>query len=126
MPIATIGFQLRNGVEPIGVLAGYLPEDRQSLGYAAHMVWRNPYVDPDEPPRFRVPRNVESVRIATCQFQARAVQSFEEFVRNVEYFVDVASDYRADFIVFPELFTLQLLAYEKEQDRKSTRLNSSH
>src|SRR3546814_18334071 len=33
---------------------------------------------------------------------------------NVEYFVDVASDYRSDFIVFPELFTLQLLAYEKE------------
>jgi predicted amidohydrolase/predicted N-acetyltransferase YhbS len=110
----TIGFQLRNGFEPIGVLADYLPQDRQSLGFAAHMVWRNPYVDPDEPPRFRVPRDVESVRIATCQFQARAVQSFEEFVRNVEYFVDVASDYRADFIVFPELFTLQLLAYEKE------------
>src|SRR3546814_12780939 len=78
------------------------------------MVWRNPYVDPDEPPRFRVPRDVESVRIATCQFQARAVKSFEEFIHNVEYFVDVASDYRSDFIVFPELFTFQLLAYEKE------------
>ena len=77
------------------------------------MVWRNPYVDPSEPVKFRVPRDVESVRIATCQFQARAVTSFEEFIHNVEYFVDVASDYRADFIVFPELFTLQLLAFEQ-------------
>ena len=110
----TIGFQLRNGFEPIGILKAYLPEDKQSAGFAAHMVWRNPYVDPDEPPKFRVPRDVESVRLATCQFQARAVKNFEEFVHNVEYFVDIASDYRSDFIVFPELFTLQLLAYEKE------------
>ena len=109
-----IGFQVRNGFEPIGVLKAYLPEDKQSAGFAAHMVWRNPYVDPDEPPKFRVPRDVESVRLATCQFQARAVKNFEEFVHNVEYFVDIASDYRSDFIVFPELFTLQLLAYEKE------------
>jgi hypothetical protein len=43
------------------------------------------------------------------------VKSFDEFVGNVEYFVDVASDYRADFVVFPELFTLQLLAFEKRE-----------
>ena len=110
-----IGFQLRNGFEPIGILKRYLPEDRASAGNAVHMVWYNPYVDPDEPPKFRVPRDVESVRLATCQFQARAVASFEEFIRNVEYFVDVASDYRSDFIVFPELFTLQLLAFEKRE-----------
>ena len=110
----TLGFQLRNGFEPIGALKDYLPEDKASKGYAAHLVWRNPYVDPDEPVRFRVPRDVESVRVATCQLQMRAVKDFEEFIANIEYFVDVAADYRADFIVFPELFTLQLLAFEKE------------
>jgi predicted amidohydrolase len=108
-----VGFQIKNGFEPIGILDRYLPEDKASGGFAAHMVWRNPYIDPDTPPEFKVRRDVESVRIATCQFQARAVASFEEFIRNVEYFVEVASDYRADFIVFPELFTLQLLAFEK-------------
>jgi hypothetical protein len=77
------------------------------------MVWRNPYIDPNAPPEFKVRRDVESVRVATCQFQARAVKNFEEFVGNVEYFVEVAADYRADFVVFPELFTLQLLAFEK-------------
>lgn len=109
-----IGFQLANGFTPIGVLKDYLPFDRASGGFAAHMVWRNPYVDPNEPPAFRVPRGVESVRLATVQFQARAVKDFDEFVRNVEYFVDVAADYRSDFVVFPELFTMSLLSFETE------------
>ena len=107
-----VAFQLRNGFEPIGILENYLPEDARSGGHAAHLVWRNPYVDPDEPPAYRVPRDVESVRIATCQLQMRAVADFDEFIRNIEYFVDVAADYRADFILFPELMTLQLLAFE--------------
>lgn len=107
-----IGFQLRNGFTPIGVLHKYLPFDKASGGFAAHMVWRNPYVNPNEPPAFRVPRDVESVRLATVQLQARAVKSFDEFVHNIEYFVDVAADYRADFVVFPELFTMSLLSFE--------------
>jgi predicted amidohydrolase/GNAT superfamily N-acetyltransferase len=110
-----IGFQLANGFRPIGVLPAYLPFDKPSEGYAAHMVWRNPYVDPNEPPSFRVPRDVESVRLATVQLQARAVKDFAEFVRQVEYFVDVAADYRADFVVFPELFTMSLLSFETEK-----------
>ncbi|PSJ42995.1 nitrilase-related carbon-nitrogen hydrolase [Allosphingosinicella deserti] len=109
-----IGFQLANGFTPIGVIPNYLPFDKASEGYAAQMVWRNPYVDPDEPAAFRVPRGVESVRLATVQLQARAVKDFAEFVQNVEYFVDVAADYRADFVVFPELFTMSLLSFETE------------
>ena len=86
-------FQLANGFEPIGVLRNYLPEDVRSRGHAVQMVWRNPFVDQEESPRFRVPRDVESVRIATCQLQARAVKDFDEFIGQVEYFVDVAADY---------------------------------
>jgi predicted amidohydrolase/GNAT superfamily N-acetyltransferase len=110
-----IGFQLANGFQPIGVLHAYLPFDKPSGGHAAHMVWRNPYVDPNEPASFRVPRGVESVRLATVQLQARAVKDFAEFVRQVEYYVDVAADYRADFVVFPELFTMSLLSFETEK-----------
>ncbi|MDP2764058.1 MAG: Glu/Leu/Phe/Val dehydrogenase dimerization domain-containing protein, partial [Brevundimonas sp.] len=57
----------------------------------------------------------ETVRVATVQLQARKVSSFEEFISNIEYFVDVTSDYRSDFVVFPELFTLQLLSLEKKK-----------
>lgn len=33
----------------------------------------------------------------------------------VAYFVDVVADYKGDFVVFPELFTLQLLSMESQQ-----------
>jgi predicted amidohydrolase/ribosomal protein S18 acetylase RimI-like enzyme len=108
-------FQLANGFEPLGVLKNYLPEDVRSRGHAVHMIWRNPFVDQEESPKFRVPRHVESVRIATCQLQARAVKDFDEFIGQVEYFVDVAADYEADFILFPEMFTLMLLSAEEEE-----------
>ncbi|MGB3722445.1 MAG: carbon-nitrogen hydrolase family protein [Pacificimonas sp.] len=111
----TLGFQIKNGFQPIGVLENYLPEDEPSGGHAAHMIWRNPYVDPDEAKEFRVQRGVRGVRLATVQLQARAVKDFDEFVHNVEYFVDVAADYGADFVVFPELFTLSLLSFETKK-----------
>jgi predicted amidohydrolase len=79
------------------------------------MVWRNPFVEEGDVKTSALALGVESVRIACCQFQARAVKEFDEFIRNVEYFVDIAADYRSDFILFPELFTLQLLSFEKDE-----------
>ncbi len=38
----TLSFQLSNDFEVIGLLRGYVPSDYDSLGYAAHLVWRNP------------------------------------------------------------------------------------
>lgn len=108
-------FQLANGFEPLGILENYLPEDVRSRGHAVHMIWRNPFVDQEQDSRFRVPRDVESVRVATCQLQARAVKDFDEFIGQVEYFVDVAADYEADFILFPEMFTLMLLSAEPRE-----------
>ncbi|SHN60488.1 bifunctional GNAT family N-acetyltransferase/carbon-nitrogen hydrolase family protein [Erythrobacter sanguineus] len=108
-------FQLANGFEPQGILPKYLPEDKASRGNAVRMIWRNPYVDSDAPPKHRLPRDVESVRIATCQLQARAVSGFDEFMKQIEYFVDVAADYEADFIVFPEMFTVMLLSAEPSE-----------
>ena len=110
-----IRFQLANGFTPVAVMEDYLPSDSKSLGHAALMVWHNPYVEADKPKSFRLPRGVESVRVATCQLQARAVKDFDEFLNNIDYFVDIAADYRSDFILFPELFTLQLLSYEETE-----------
>ncbi|MGF1544898.1 MAG: GNAT family N-acetyltransferase [Parvularculaceae bacterium] len=105
-----VNFHLREGFSPIGVLKAYHPDDKASRGCAAHMVWRNPLaeeIDAKSPLSYA---QKDIVRVATVQFQARLVSNFEEFVSNVEYFVDVCADYRCDFVVFPELFTLQLLA----------------
>ena len=43
------------------------------------------------------------------------VADFDEFARQCEYFVDVASDYKCDFILFPELFSMQLLSFLKAE-----------
>ena len=42
-------------------------------------------------------RGLQTVRVAAVQYQQRALASFEEFAKQVEYFVDVVADYKADF-----------------------------
>jgi predicted amidohydrolase/GNAT superfamily N-acetyltransferase len=107
---------LRNGFELLGILRDYLPEDTESLGHAAHLAWRNPQVaqeskgDRSE----KTNRLPDTVRMATVQYELRRVSSFAQFQQFVEYFVDVVADYGADFVTFPELFTLQLLSLEEE------------
>ncbi|MBD8526253.1 carbon-nitrogen hydrolase family protein [Pseudomarimonas arenosa] len=113
----TLSFQLRNGFELIGVLQGYLPSDKESLGFAAHLVWRNPN-RAEHPVVAEVQRRghlPDVVRVATVQYQQRRIAAYEDFATQVEYFVDVAADYDADFVVFPELFTLQLLSVENKK-----------
>ena len=110
-----VNFHLRAGFEPIGVLKNYHQDDKESGGCATHMVWRNPYAEDIETKSKLAYGQKESVRVATVQFKARRVSSFEEFISNVEYFVDVCADYRADFTVFPEMFTLQLLALDQKK-----------
>lgn len=110
----TINFHLANGFEPVGVLHAYDKDDVQSAGLATHMVWRNPRLPDEQVGKGRNDQLApqETVRVATVQFQMRGISNKDEFRRQVEYFVDVASDYRADFVVFPENFTLQLLSLE--------------
>lgn len=111
-----ITFQIRQGFQVLGILNDYLPADRESMGCAIHMVWNNPEVMAQEA---AVSRNgghgVESIRVAAVQYLQRPINSFEEFEEIITYFVDVVHDYRCDFVLFPELFTLQLLSIEKEK-----------
>lgn len=112
-----LSFQLRNGFEAIGVLPRYIPDDHESLGYAVHLLWRNREVpdaaDGPVAPTYEAQRK-DTVRVATIQYLQRRVETFEEFLGIVEYFVDTVSDYKADFAVFPEMFSLQLLSMDEE------------
>lgn len=103
-------FQLRNGFELIGLLENYLPSDKASRGYATHMLWRNPatlkYTQSSGSPS----RRPATVRVATVQYQQRAISSFEEFAQISTYFVSTVAENRSDFVLFPELFTVQLLS----------------
>lgn len=111
-----LGFQIRNGFEPIGILEKYLPTDKESRGFAVHMIWRNSLNTAKENKvKQQRGRRSGAVRVSCVQFQVRKVNTFEEFIQQVEYFVDIASDYKADFVVFPELYTLALLSAENKK-----------
>lgn len=114
-----LNFQIRNGFEVIGLLKRYNAADRESLGHAAHLLWRNPKVAADAQVQGMLHTSgghlPDRVRVGTVQYQLRQISTFEEFAHQVEYFVDVVSDYNADFIVFPEMFTLQLLSIDNKK-----------
>lgn len=46
-----LSFQLHEGFNFCGTISGYIPEDRESLGYAALIVWLNPRYNPKKPTR---------------------------------------------------------------------------
>jgi predicted amidohydrolase/GNAT superfamily N-acetyltransferase len=109
-PVLT--FQVQNGFVVKRVLKNYLEDDQESCGYATLMEWVNL--------EFRQAaqrRKVTStpVRICCVQYKMRKIDSFDQFATQVEYFVDVASDYKSDFVLFPELLTTQLLSFVDEK-----------
>ena len=99
--------QLSNGFALKGLIPNYLPEDVDSTGYATFLEWTNlDYVSKAQEKL----QAVTNVRLCLVQYMMRRIESFEEFTKQVEFIVDVGSDYKADFVVFPELFTTQLLS----------------
>jgi predicted amidohydrolase/GNAT superfamily N-acetyltransferase len=100
--------QISNGFVLKGLIPDYFPSDSESRGYATYLEWSNfDYVAPHRQQRMHPS---SPVRLAAVQYQMRRITAFDEFARQCEFFVDVASDYRADFVCFPELFTTQLLS----------------
>jgi len=110
-----LAFQMKAGFEPAMALPDYAPEDRESGGHAALMVWHNPYHDPATADQPVTRANPDVVRVAAVQMLARTLSKPDEFYAQVDYFVNIAAEYGADFVVFPEHFTLQLLSCEAEE-----------
>lgn len=68
----------------------------------------------------------DRVRIACCQLEMRA-GAWSELAARLNYFVASAADYRADFILFPELFTLALAgAGDKLSAQQALDLSTDH
>ena len=113
--------QLSNGFVLKGIIPGYFPSDTESRGYATYLEWTNlDYVAPDKRQQLR---RSSPVRLSAVQYQMRRIATFEEFAKQCEFFVDVSSDYTADFLLFPELFTTQLLSMIRaERPGRSARL----
>ena len=100
--------QLSNGFVLKRLIPDYFPSDSDSRGFATFLEWTNLDHVPDPQRRFQ---RVSIVRICTVQYQLRTISSFDEFVRQCEFFVDTASEAKGDFVLFPELHTTQLLSF---------------
>jgi predicted amidohydrolase len=68
---------------------------------------------------------VRNVRVAAVQYQMRPITTFDEFAQQCEFFIDTASEYRADFLLFPEMLTnqLQVLVQQPESSATARRLD---
>ena len=99
--------QLANGFVLKRLIPGYLTMDVDSRGYAAFLEWANLDYVPNPAQRF-VP--VSPVRVCVVQYPDAAHAGLPAFAEQCEYFLDVAAEYKCDFILFPEIFTTQLLS----------------
>jgi len=121
-------FQLENGLVVLDVVPGYM-HDMESHGFATVLEWLNPEytssvslqaslqhaaLEQASAEALRGTPRPRRVRIAAVQYLLRPIACFEDFVRQVEFFVHSAKDYKAHFILFPEFFTMQLLSYINE------------
>lgn len=112
-PVLT--FQLSNSFQPIRILKNYLPGDTSSQDNAVLMEWSNIYYS-------RRPNTMQDsvVRLGLVQWQMRHFNNLDAFFEQVKFFVDVMSDYKSDFVMFPELFNTPLLApYNHLSERES-------
>ena len=109
--------QLANGFVIIGLIPKYFPSDEASRGFATSLEWRN--LDYQQGARRRYGHTTEPIRLAVVQYQMRRISAFSEFETQCEFFIDTASEYKSDFVLFPELFTTQLLSCV-EQERPGT------
>ncbi|PZE21785.1 carbon-nitrogen hydrolase family protein [Paenibacillus xerothermodurans] len=50
------------------------------------------------------------LRVSAVQYHLHTIHNFEEFAAQVTHYVKTAEEFEADFVLFPELFTTQLMS----------------
>ncbi|MDX2303485.1 MAG: bifunctional GNAT family N-acetyltransferase/carbon-nitrogen hydrolase family protein [Microscillaceae bacterium] len=110
-PVLT--FQLGNDFHVRKILTNYLPGDTDSEAYATLIEWNNIYYQRKEKV---IGAKKTWVRIGVVQWLMRRANSLEAFFENVEFFVDAVSNYKADFVLFPELFNAPLMSEFNEMN----------
>lgn len=114
-----LSFQLSNDFHIKKLLKNYYPVDHQSEGNAVLLEWNNIYY---EAKTRLIGGRKTVVRLGTVQWQMRRFESFDDFLQQVEFFVDTVSDYEADLVLFPELFNAPLIAeFENESPPEAMR-----
>ncbi|MFD1735053.1 carbon-nitrogen hydrolase family protein [Bacillus salitolerans] len=60
------------------------------------------------------------IRVSAVQYHLHTIQSFEEFASQCEHYIKTAEEYGAEFVLFPEFFTTQLLSIGSNQGTSLT------
>ena len=102
----TLTFQMSNDFHVKKILKNYLRGDTESLEFATLLEWNNVYYTENEK-LINAPKQV--VRLGLVQWQMRLFPDFEALVDQIEYFIDAVSDYKSDFVMFPEFFNAPLM-----------------
>ncbi len=102
---------LKAGYKVRSVHMGYL-RDEQSLDYATFLEIENPDFRSERRRIAAAPmkRPVRKIRVCAAQYEMRPISSWEDFEQQVEFFVTTAEEYHCHFLLFPELFTVQLFS----------------
>ncbi len=111
-PVLT--FQLSNDFHVKKILKNYLPPDKESGEHATLIEWNNIYHEGKK--KRIVETKKDWVRIGIVQWLMRRVNDIESFFDNAEFFIDAVSDYKADFLLFPELWNAALMSQFNEDD----------
>lgn len=116
-PVLT--FQLSNDFHVHNILPDYWPKDHPSRGHAVLLEWLNIYYEK----KTRLIGGAKSVaRLGVVQWQMRRFDSLDDFMQQVEFFVDTVSDYQADIVLFPELLNAPLIhTYEGNNPAEAMR-----
>ena len=115
-----LNFQLSNDFHVRRVIRNYLPNDEESRHCATLLQWDNIYYQP--PTQQQVVERKPTVRIGMVQWQMRPYKDIDDLIEQVEFFVDSVSDYKSDFILFPEYFNAPLMArFNDKQEAESIR-----
>lgn len=103
-----LSFQLSNDFHIKRLIRDYMPTDTESRGNAVLLEWSNIYFE-ERPRPFGAKKTY--ARLAAVQWQMRPFRDFDDFLTQMEFFVDTVSSYQVDILLFPELFILPLLSH---------------
>ncbi len=86
--------------------------DRSSVDYCTLLEMPNKKYDPLKrkisAPVLKKP--ISKIRVCAAQYMMRPIKTWEDFVKNVTFFVDAADEYHCHFLVMPEYFTAELFS----------------
>lgn len=102
-----LSFQIANGFHVRKILKNYLGFDVESKAFATLVEWNNIYYQ-EKPDLLKRQNNL--VRIGLVQWEMRPIDSLDSLLQQAEFFIDALGAVGADFVLFPELFHMPLMA----------------